>query len=196
MPACIAAILLIAVTAALSLHSSSQSSKPVPTAVPASPAETSDSLIPGKAEEDGELFEKAEQNLCTLMIRCDTVLANIDKLQKEKQELVPANGILYQAEDVEFSEGETVFDVLQKEMKKNKIQIDYSGSPASETVYIKGIGNLYAGDLGGLSGWMCKVNGEFIQAGCSQYKLSAGDMVDWMYTCDAGRDIGAETVED
>lgn len=150
MPACIAAILLIAVTAALSLHSSSQSSKPVPTAVPASPAETSDSLIPGKAEEDRELFEKAEQNLCTLMIRCDTVLTNIDKLQKEKQELVPANGILYQAEDVEFSEGETVFDVLQKEMKKNKIQIDYSGSPASETVYIKGIGNLYAG-VGGLS---------------------------------------------
>ena len=41
---------------------------------------------------------------------------------------------------------------------------------------------------------MYKVNGSFPNYGCSSYKLKAGDIVEWVYTCDLGKDVGAETI--
>lgn len=46
------------------------------------------------------------------------------------------------------------------------------------------------GGNGPLSGWMYKVNGEFPGYGSSKYKLSNGDVIEWVYTCDLGRDVG------
>ena len=140
--------------------------------------------------------ENKVERLCTVIVRCDALLSNMDKLKKEKRELVPANGILLKAENVEFFAEETVFNVLQRELKKNKVHFDFSSNGAFDTAYIKGIGNLYERDCGELSGWMYKVNGEFVQTGCSQYKLSPGDVVEWVYSCDAGRDVGAEAEAD
>ena len=51
------------------------------------------------------------------------------------------------------------------------------------SVYIKGIANLYEFDCGELSGWFYKVNGEKPNFGCSQYKLKDDDKVEWVYTC-------------
>ena len=62
------------------------------------------------------------------------------------------------------------------------------------TAYIEGIANLYEFDCGELSGWMYRVNGEFPNVGCSLYKLKDGDTVEWVYTCDLGRDVGGEDV--
>jgi hypothetical protein len=55
---------------------------------------------------------------------------------------------------------------------------------------VEGIGNLYELDCGELSGWSYKGNGEFPSVGCSLYKLENGDTVEWVYTCDLGRDVG------
>ena len=44
--------------------------------------------------------------------------------------------------------------------------------------------------LGPLSGWMYRVNGEFPNKGCSDYELKDGDVIEWVYTCDLGQDIG------
>lgn len=140
--------------------------------------------------------ENKVERLCTVIVQCDILLSNMDKLKKEKRELVPADGILLKSENVEFFEEETVFNVLQRELKKNKVHFDFSSNGAFDTAYIKGIGNLYERDCGELSGWMYKVNGTFIQAGCSQYKLSPGDVVEWVYSCDAGRDLGVKTEAD
>lgn len=38
---------------------------------------------------------------------------------------------------------------------------------------------------------MYKVNGVFPKYGCSQYVLEHGDVVEWVYTCDLGRDVGS-----
>ena len=42
-------------------------------------------------------------------------------------------------------------------------------------------GGLAGGDFGDMSGWMFEVNGEMAEVGCSQYELSAGDVVTWTY---------------
>lgn len=143
-----------------------------------------------------QVTQAPEQKLvCTLTVRCDSVLANMDRLKKEKQAIIPADGILYQGENIAFFAEETVFNVLQRELKKNQIHFDFAYTPGFDTAYIKGIANLYERDAGDLSGWLYKVNGAFIQTGASQYKLSPGDQIEWVYTCDGGRDVGAEPQE-
>ncbi|MBQ3593743.1 MAG: DUF4430 domain-containing protein, partial [Clostridia bacterium] len=95
-------------------------------------------------------------------------------------------------QSVEFSEGESVFDVLVREMQKNKIHLEFVNMPVYNSAYIEGIGNLYEFDCGELSGWMYKVNGQFLNYGCSLCELSNGDEIEWVYTCDLGKDVGGE----
>ena len=127
---------------------------------------------------------------CTISVRCDTILDNIDWLNKEKVELVPEDGVIFPATEVTFYEGESVFNVLQREMKKAKIHMEFSSVPMYNSVYIEGINNLYEFDCGELSGWMYKVNNWFPNYGCSRYRLKEGDIIEWIYTCDLGVDIG------
>lgn len=127
---------------------------------------------------------------CTLSVRCDTILKNMQLLNKEKWELVPKDGVIYAAKTVTFYEGESVFNVLQREMKKAKIQMEFENTPMYNSAYIEGINNLYEFDVGELSGWLYKVNGWFPNYGCSRYKLKDGDVVEWLYTCDLGKDVG------
>ena len=130
----------------------------------------------------------------TLSIRCDTILKNIKDLKPEKKGLVPADGVLYKEREVVFYEGETVFDVLLRETKKNRIHMAFRSTPMYNSAYIEAINNLYEFDCGELSGWMYKVNGWFPNYGCSRYQLKAGDKIEWVYTCDLGQDVGGAFV--
>lgn len=141
-------------------------------------------------EEKNDDGKKAGELTCTLSIRCDTLLDNIDSLNKEKRELVPKNGIIFPETTVIFYEGESVFNILKRETKKNKIHMEFVNTPAYNSTYIEGIANLYEFDCGELSGWMYKVNGIFPNYGCSKYTLRQGDKVEWVYTCDLGADVG------
>ncbi|MEE0867022.1 MAG: DUF4430 domain-containing protein [Clostridia bacterium] len=129
---------------------------------------------------------------CTMSVRCDAILKNIALLDKAKVELVPKDGIIYGEQSVTFYEGESVFNVLVREMKRNKIHMKFENTPVYNSAYIEGIGNLYEFDCGELSGWMYKVNGWFPNYGCSRYQLKEGDKVEWVYTCDLGADVGKE----
>ena len=131
-----------------------------------------------------------KQLTCTLSVRCDTILKNIAWLDAEKVELVPKDGIIYAEQTVTFYEGESVFNLLVREMKRNKIHMEFENTPIYNSAYIEGIGNLYEFDCGELSGWMYKVNDWFPNYGCSRYQLKAGDKVEWVYTCDLGTDVG------
>ena len=126
---------------------------------------------------------------CSLSVRCDTILENISELDKEKTEILPEDGIIFSATKVVFYDGESAFNVLARELKKNKIHIDFENTPMYNTVYIKGISNLYEHDCGQLSGWIYRVNGKVPGYGCSQYILKPGDKVEFVYTCDLGNDI-------
>ncbi len=127
---------------------------------------------------------------CTLSVRCDMILDNMDLLDEEKWELVPEDGVIFPATQVTFYEGESVFNVLQREMKKAGIQMEFENTPIYNSAYIEGINNLYEFDVGELSGWMYEVNDWFPNYGCSRYQLQDGDVVEWVYTCDLGKDVG------
>ncbi len=130
-----------------------------------------------------------KQMNCILTIRCDTLLDNMDFLDEEKRSLVPQNGIILAEKTVTFYEGESVFDVLLRETRKNNIHMEYVNTPIYNSAYIEGIHNLYEFDCGELSGWMYSVNGWFPNYGCSRYALKEGDRIEWVYTCNLGKDI-------
>lgn len=127
---------------------------------------------------------------CTISVRCDTILDNLDWLDPEKKELVPEDGVIFPATEVTFYEGESVFDVLLREMKSNSIHMEFVNTPIYNSAYIEGINNLYEFDCGELSGWMYRVNDWFPNYGCSRYQLLPGDVVEWVYTCTLGVDVG------
>lgn len=129
-------------------------------------------------------------NTCTLSVSCATVLNNMDMLDKSKKDIIPADGCILTPVTVSFSDGETVFDVLAREMRNRGIQLEYSYTPLYGSCYIEGIYNLYEFDCGDLSGWMYSVNGVFPNYGCSGYVLKDGDVIQFAYTCDLGFDVG------
>ena len=83
-----------------------------------------------------------------------------------------------------------MFNVLLRTCKQQGIHLEFVNTPMYNSAYIEGIGNLYEFDCGPLSGWMYAVNGSFPNYGCSSCKVKNGDSIDWIYTCDLGRDIG------
>ena len=116
----------------------------------------------------------------TLSIRCDTVVEKSDK------EYIPKDGIiLYDTFEIEA--GETVFDILTQAARQHGIQLDYSGG--ADSVYIAGINYLYEFDYGDLSGWLYFVNGEQPSVGCDRYILTDGDKIEWLYSCEMGKDF-------
>ncbi|MGL4737219.1 MAG: DUF4430 domain-containing protein [Cellulosilyticaceae bacterium] len=155
---------------------------PVPEGKP-EPVEPQDVKI-----DDSNRFE------VTLSVSCGTILQNMALLDEAKHELVPEDGIIFSPQQVIAYEGESVFDVLLREMQKEKIHMEYVNTPMYNSAYIEGINNLYEFDTGELSGWMYKVNGWFPNYGCSRYQLEPNDVIEWVYTCDLGRDVG-EPVE-
>ena len=131
---------------------------------------------------------------CTLEIRCDTLLTQLDKVPAEKVTLVPEDGIMLAATKVEFIGGESVFDVFRKVLREEKIHFEYVDASAYDSVYIEGIGNIYEFDCGPQSGWMFSVNDVYPGLGCSAYTLADGNVIVFSYTCDLGADLGAEKV--
>ena len=156
-------------------------------------------LLCGCGKSDG--VEVADTNgdgklTCTLEIRCDTLLGNLDKLTEGKAALVPENGILLPVTEVEFTGGNSVFDVFRQTLKNQKIHFEYVDASAYDSVYIEGIGNLYEFDCGPQSGWMYSVNGTYPGLGCSGYTLADGDVIVFSYTLDLGADLGAEKINE
>lgn len=136
------------------------------------------------------------ENLCTITIVCDTVFDNTEALNMDKAPYIPENAIILPVTTVEFTEGETVFDVLNRVCEAADIQIEYSWTPLYDSYYLEGINHLYEFDCGVESGWMYKVNGWFPNYGCSSYELQGSEEIVWCYTCAGlGTDVGAEREE-
>lgn len=132
--------------------------------------EKTEVIIP--QEEDSQ---KISVLTCTLSISCDEAAEKYkDKVQ---------SGKVYFGEKLVFNEGETAFDVLVRETEKNNIPLEYEKNNIYNSVYIKGINNLYEKDCGSFSGWIYKINGSSPNKGCSEYILKDGDKIEFIYTC-------------
>jgi hypothetical protein len=134
--------------------------------------------------------DKDKELKATLSVTCKSILNNMHLFNMDKLEVLPEDGIIYGTKTVVFYEGESVFDLLLREMQENKIHMEFVMTPIYNSHYIEGINNIYEFDCGELSGWMYKVNDWFPNFGASRYLLKDGDIVEWIYTCDLGRDIG------
>lgn len=128
----------------------------------------------------------------TVSIRCDTVFDNWDKLDDnlKYEKYVPQSGAILDDYKMVLRKGDTVYDVLNRAVRHHKIHMECVYSANYGSVYVQGINNLYEFSCGELSGWMYRVNGVFPNYGCSKYVLKGGDVVEWVYTCDLGRDVG------
>ena len=131
---------------------------------------------------------KPENKTVTIAISCKTAINNgLNK--KPGFSHLPSNGIILQNMKVEFSEGDTVFDILVKVTRKKGIHMEYRGSGSN--TYIEGINNLYEFDGGSNSGWMYSVNGVYPNYGVGAYKVKSSDVIKFNYTCNLGADLGA-----
>lgn len=129
---------------------------------------------------------------CILSVNCSNILGNLDQFNQDKLEVLPPGGVIFPTAKVSFYKGDSVFDVLQRSMKKAGIQMEFESIPVYDSNYIEGIGNIYEFDCGELSGWMYKVNGKFPNYGCSRFKIKENDVIEWVYTCNLGRDVGGD----
>lgn len=164
-----------------------QPSSPAGSTQPSSPAETTQ-----PTETTAAPTQPAAAGSCTIAIYCHTILNNMGSLDPAKAEFVPGDGAILYPVTVEFTEGETVFDVLKRVCSRAGIQLEYSWTPLYDSYYVEGIHQLYEFDCGFESGWMYQVNGWFPNYGCSSYQLKDGDTVVWAYTCQGlGADLGA-----
>ncbi|WMM25819.1 DUF4430 domain-containing protein [Tissierella sp. MB52-C2] len=145
---------------------------------------------PNPVEWQDVTINKEKQLTATLSVTSKTILNNMHLFNEDKLEVLPEDGIIYPPQTVSFYEGESVFDVLLREMQANKIHMEFVMTPIYNSHYIEGINNIYEFDCGELSGWMYKVNDWFPNYGSSRYLLEDGDIIEWIYTCDLGRDIG------
>lgn len=155
--------------------------------VPSTSGNTGDGGSPAESENNGNT---SGGNSCTISISCSTILNNMGNLANGKAEFVPSDGWILPATKVSFNEGESVHDVLQRVCRENGIQMESNFTPAYNSAYVEGINQLYQYDCGDVSGWMYNVNGWFPNYGCSQYTVQNGDVINWVYTCDLGKDVG------
>lgn len=147
---------------------------------------------PLPVEPENQEINQNKTYTCTISIECSTILNNLFSLDSDKLELIPTNGVILAPTEVTFYEGESVFDVLKRICKEKNIHLEFSWTPIYNSAYIEGIYNLYEFDCGELSGWMYRVNGWYPNYGCSRYQLTDGEVIEWRYTCDLGRDVGED----
>lgn len=140
--------------------------------------------------------DKAKPVTVTLEIRCDTLSSDMSKLENPAiEKYIPKDGTILARTTYKGTTENTVFDALNTLCRNNDIQLDFDYTPVYESYYIKGINYIYEFDGGNLSGWMYKVNDWFPNYGCSSYYLSDGDVIQWVYTCDLGKDVGDNSMQ-
>jgi hypothetical protein len=132
---------------------------------------------------------KSTAHYCTISITCHELVDHKDKLSSDLAARVPSNGVIMPSEKVKLKSGDTVYKVLLRITRKKGIQTDSDGSTSYGTAYVRAIDNFYEKDAGDQSGWMYSVNGAFPNKGCSKYKVTAGDKIEWQYTLKLGNDL-------
>lgn len=145
---------------------------------------------PLPAEPENQTVDTKKSYTCTLSIECTAIFNHLSDLESDKLDILPKNGIIFAPQTVTFYEGESVYDVLNRVCRENGIHMESSFTPMYNSAYVEGIGNLYEFDCGSGSGWMYRVDGWYPNYGCSRYQLKEGEVIEWRYTCDLGKDIG------
>lgn len=126
--------------------------------------------------------EEIESEKSVLMsVDCSDILENMDKLDSGLEEYIPEYGLIIEDKEYPIKDGDTVYDLLIRAAKENKVQTESKGFFGNKE--IEGINYIYNSSCGKGSRWIYKVNGKIQQPICNDYKLKDGDIVQWIYVC-------------
>ena len=126
--------------------------------------------------------EQVESEKSVLMsVNCSEILENMDRLDSGLEKYIPEYGLIVEDKAYPIKDGDTVYDLLIRATKENRIQTESKGIFGNRE--IEGINYIYNSSCGKGSRWIYKVNGEIQQPVCSDYKLKDGDIVQWIYVC-------------
>jgi len=154
---------------------------------PGDPAGPDEEAVSGNGEESEAAAP--QRNTVTLHIRADNFVAS-DYFGQSWAGIIPPNGVILPTTTFEFQDGDTVYDVLRQAGRTHGISVSSRGTTFG--IYIEGINGLFEFHGGPLSGWMYSVNGWYPNFGAARYFLQPGDRIEWNYTTDLGRDLGAD----
>nr|WP_240548113.1 S-layer homology domain-containing protein [Paenibacillus lignilyticus] len=112
------------------------------------------------------------------------VTVSVDKLTINK-------GYVLQNTSIELQPGDTAWSVLKRSLDAKGISYKTEYYASFGSVYVQAIDGDGEFDHGRYSGWMYNVNGQYPSYGSSSYTLKNGDKVEWRYTTDLGKDLGA-----
>ena len=118
-----------------------------------------------------------------------TVKLSVDKLTIQK-------GFVIKPQEVELQKGDTVWDVLKRELDRRGIRYEYSNYTQYNSIYVESIDGDGEFDHGSGSGWKYNVNGIYPDYGCSRYVLKDGDSIQWRYTTNLGDDLDEYPIEE
>lgn len=120
------------------------------------------------------------KTVCTVEIECKKILSKKNKFKKDIS-LVPSDGVILSPVSVDFDDGATAYDALQKACTQNGIALNAENS--SFGVYVVGVGGVEEKDCGSQSGWVYTVNGKSPSVSISKYKIKNGDSIVLSYVC-------------
>lgn len=147
---------------------------------PAKPSSTA----PASAKPPVTTAAPSRQETVALAVTCHNAVANGIGGWPGYSAVVPENGVIFENAAFAFTPGETVMDVLKRALKEQKIAL---GEKRGYVRSINGLSEKLRGEQSfPQSGWLYRVNDTFPNVASDQYKLKAGDRVEWVYTCKPG----------
>lgn len=90
---------------------------------------------------------------------------------------------------VTIKQGDTVYDAIKRACSQQNIP--FNALDDGSSAYVTGIGGFNAGNFGATSGWLYSVNGSFSNLSCGSYPIKDGDIINWMFTQNQGKDRNA-----
>lgn len=124
--------------------------------------------------------KQPEIQTVTFSIDMKNILDHKGEVNPRFQAFIPEDGVLFAPINIEIQEGDTVYDILTRVCEQQSIPLDASSG------YVKYINNIGEFDAGKSSGWLYKVNGTLYSKASTQYKVKAGDVIEWRYTVKVG----------
>lgn len=108
------------------------------------------------------------------------------KNKKVKLYIEGYKGVILSEKNILVENGESVLDLTKRILDSNKIKYKERDG------YIYSIDNQSEYDKGKGSGWMYTVNGKFPNKGADSLRAKDYKSIEWKYTYDLGKDIGAK----
>ncbi len=161
-----------------------------------SSGDQSDSQADSSSQPESSSQAEEASLTANITINVSDILENYDSLEKglQSEEFVPKSGKIIDSKDYSVESGKTVYDLLVKAAEENNIKLDVQDSDYGK--YVSGINSINAGSCGQSSGWIYRINGKDAEVSVDQYKLMAGDKIEFFYLCDYNKYYATQTTTD